>query len=304
MRLATARLDATGGIATVLIDAANTADANASDDPDATGKNTLTARVVERCDLGTMVEKSSGDLAARVANGLRRDGTVIALDRSALLPLIPRPGKILCVGLNYREHIAEMGHPTPDHPTLFAKFSTALTSPYATVTVPENLAATADYEGELAVIIGRRVKGAAGGTSEEDARAAIAGYAIANDFSQRDWQYRTQQWLQGKNLDSSSALGPWLTTADEGDPVASGAILRTWVNGELRQEHSTADLVFRPVDLVRYISKFATLEPGDVIITGTPEGVGAGDGRFLADGDVITVSIDGLGDVETTVKMS
>jgi len=194
-----------------------------------------------------------------------------------------------------------MGHPVPDHPTLFAKFSTALTGPFATVQVPEHLATKADYEGELALVIGRRLPGARGGATEQDARAAISGYSVANDFSQRDWQYRTQQWLQGKNLDASSALGPWLTT--DFDPVASGAVLRTWVNGELRQEHSTADLVFDPVELVRYISEFTTLEPGDVIITGTPEGVGAGSDRYLEDGDIVRVAIDGLGSVESTVSL-
>ncbi|WP_130840913.1 fumarylacetoacetate hydrolase family protein [Corynebacterium neomassiliense] len=290
MKLATARIDAAGSVATVLID----------DGADISGSATVTGRVVERCDLGTLLAKSPDDLESRVSTCLRRDGAEVTLDRSDLLPVVPRPGKALCVGLNYREHIVEMGHPVPDHPTLFAKFPTALTGPSATVTVPEHLAAKADYEGELVVVIGRRLPGATGGASEEDAKAAIAGYAVGDDFSQRDWQYRTQQWLQGKNLDASSALGPWLTTGV--DPVAGGAVLRTWVNGELRQEHSTADLVFPPVDLVRYISEFTTLEPGDVIFTGTPEGVGAGSGRFLRDGDVVTVSVDGLGSVETTVR--
>lgn len=291
MKLATARIDAAGSVATILVD----------DGSALPGATTISGRVVERCDLGTLLMKTPGDLTAKVELGLRRDGTPVTLDRGDLTPLIPRPGKALCVGLNYREHIMEMGHPVPDHPTLFAKFPTALTGPFTEVVVPEHLSAKADYEGELAVVIGRRLPGACGGATEEDARAAIAGYAVANDFSQRDWQYRTEQWLQGKNLDASSALGPWLTTGV--DPVAEGAVLRTRVNGELRQEHSTADLVFRPVDLVRYISEFTTLEPGDVIITGTPEGVGAGSDRFLADGDVVTVSIDGLGEVETTVRI-
>lgn len=289
MKLATARLDAAGSVATVLVEDVH---------EDAA---TVSGRVVERCDLGVLLEKSSGDLTARVENGLRRDGASVTVDRTDLLPLVPRPGKALCVGLNYREHIVEMGHPVPDHPTFFAKFATALTAPYTEVTVPEHLSAKVDYEGELAVVISRRLPGACGGASEKEVRDAIAGYAVANDFSQRDWQYRTQQWLQGKNLDASSALGPWLTT--DVDPVAEGAVLRTLVNGELRQEHSTADLVFTPVDLVRYLSEFTTLEPGDVIITGTPEGVGAGSGRFLTDGDVVTVSIDGLGGVETTVRV-
>jgi acylpyruvate hydrolase len=124
-----------------------------------------------------------------------------------------------------------------------------------------------------------------------------------NDFSQRDWQYRTQQWLQGKNLDRSSRLRPVADPGRRLRPGGRGLPLRTWVNGELRQEHSTADLVFPPVDLVRYISNFATLEPGDVIVTGTPEGVGAGSGRFLADGDVVRIEVDGLGAVESTIRM-
>lgn len=202
-----------------------------------------------------------------------------------LLPVVPNPGKIFCVGLNYREHIEEMGHPVPDHPTLFVKYSDALARPFAEVTVPAHLAQQADYEGELAVVIG------------ED--GSIAGYAVMNDFSQRDWQYRTQQWLQGKNLDASSGFGPWLTTADEVDPVAESAVLRTWVNGELRQEHSVADLVFNPQELVDYINQFTTLKAGDVIVTGTPEGVGHGmtPPQYLRDGDEIRIAVDGLGEI-------
>jgi acylpyruvate hydrolase len=286
MKLATALISGTPS--TIVVDGTDDAAA------------TVTGRVVERQDLGALARTSAAGLDAKVETGLRRDGTPVTLPRTALLPVIPRPSKVLCVGLNYREHITEMGHPVPDHPTLFAKFTSALTGPYADVRVPEHLAAKADYEGELAVVIGRRLRGARGGATEQEAREAIAGYTVADDFSQRDWQYRTQQWLQGKNLDASSALGPWLTT--DVDPVAEGAVLRTTVNGELRQEHSTADLVFSPVDLVRYISEFATLEPGDVIVTGTPEGVGAGSDRFLSDGDVVRVEIDGLGAVESTIR--
>lgn len=219
-------------------------------------------------------------------------GDLVEFASTQLRPVIPAPGKIFCVGLNYREHIEEMGHDIPDHPTLFAKFSSALAAPFGEVTLPEILGSQADYEGELAVIMGT------GGR--------IAGYAVMNDFSQRDWQYRTQQWLQGKNADASSAFGPWLTPAAEYDPVADGAVLRTWVNGELRQEHSVADLVFPPGELVAYISQFSTLEPGDVIITGTPEGVGHGmtPPRYLKDGDEVCVSIEGLGEINSTVRIA
>lgn len=209
--------------------------------------------------------------------------TTVAFSAKDLLPAVPHPGKIICVGLNYRKHIEEMGHPIPEHPTLFAKFSSALAAPYSEVTVPAHMSAQADYEGELAVIIGPD--------------SSIGGYAIMNDFSQRDWQYRTQQWLQGKNLDSSSALGPWITT--DVDPYASASVLRTWVNGELRQEHSIGDVVFSPRELVDYIGQFTTLSPGDVIATGTPHGVGHGmhPAQYLRDGDEVRIAIDGLGEV-------
>lgn len=208
-----------------------------------------------------------------------------------LAPVVPQPGKVFCVGLNFREHIAEMGHPIPDHPTLFNKFADALTGPYDEVTIPSVMAEKADYEGELAVIMGP------GGT--------IAGYAIMNDFSQRDWQYRTQQWLQGKNLVRSSGFGPWMVTADELDPVAEGCMLRTWVNGELRQEHSLADLVFSPQELIDYIQTFIPLEAGDVIAMGTPAGVGHGmkPPRYIQDGDEVRVAIDGIGEIRNTFRI-
>ena len=297
MKLATVRIDGTR--CTIHVDGIDDR-AGAGDSPQA---GSVTGRIVDRRDLGALLTANPTGIRGAVESGLRRDGDEVTVPLTDLLPVITSPSKIFCVGLNYREHIEEMGHPIPDHPTLFVKYPSALTSPYAEVTVPAGMTDKADYEGELAVIIGSRLAGARGGASEEEARAAIGGYAVFNDFSQRDWQYRTQQWLQGKNLDRSSAFGPWMTLADDYDPVAEGASLRTWVNGELRQDHSTADLVVPPVDLVRYISNFATLEPGDVIVTGTPEGVGAGSGRFLADGDVVRIEVDGLGAVESTIRM-
>ena len=227
----------------------------------------------------------------------------ISFSAEQLGPVIPKPGKIFCVGLNYREHIEEMEHPIPDHPTLFVKYASAVATPFADVIVPQGMQDKVDYEGELAVVIG-----ASGNyveaTNSPSSRPTIAGYTIMNDLSQRDWQYRTQQWLQGKNLDRSSGFGPWLTTADEYDPVAEAAMLRTWVNGELRQEHSVADLVFKPSELVGYISTFATLEPGDVIVTGTPEGVGHGmtPPRYLSHNDEVRIAIDGLGEIRNRVK--
>ena len=225
--------------------------------------------------------------------GAGSEPSEIKFSARQLAPVVPRPGKVLCTGLNFREHIVEMGHPVPDHPTLFTKFATALTTPFGAVRVPKVMAKQLDYEGELAIVMGH------GGQ--------IAGYTVMNDFSQRDWQYRTQQWLQGKNLDESSAFGPWLqlVDADTPDPVETGAMIRTWVNGELRQEHSLSDLVFKPQELVDYIQTFATLEAGDVIVLGTPAGVGHGmqPPQYLADGDVVEVEVEGLGRVSSTIEV-
>ncbi|MBC2681257.1 FAA hydrolase family protein [Corynebacterium sp. 4HC-13] len=208
-----------------------------------------------------------------------------------LAPVVPHPERIFCVGLNYREHILEMGHPVPDHPTLFGKFASSITGPFDEITVDEAMSHALDYEGELAVVIGH------GGE--------IAGYAVMNDLSQRDWQYRTQQWLQGKNLEHSSGFGPWMVTADECDPVAEGAMLRTWVNGELRQEHSVGDLVFPPRKLIDYIGIFTPLRAGDVIVTGTPEGVGHGTQppQYLEDGDEVKIAIEGVGEICNRIRI-
>ena len=250
---------------------------------------------------------SSGDAAfpypADIDQSLIPQLPEISFSPEQLGPVIPKPGKIFCVGLNYREHIEEMGHPIPDHPTLFVKYASALAAPFAEVFVPQGMQEKVDYEGELAVVIGSAQRDSQDhGTGQP--HPAIAGFTIMNDFSQRDWQYRTQQWLQGKNLDRSSGFGPWLTTADEFDPVVDGATLRTWVNDELRQEHSVADLVFSPSQLVEYISNFTTLEPGDVIVTGTPEGVGHGmkPPRYLQHGDEVRIAINGLGEICNKVE--
>ena len=210
----------------------------------------------------------------------------------ALAPLIPRPGKIFCVGLNYAAHIDEMGHDRPDVPTLFAKFADALAGPRDDLMVHADAAGALDYEGELAVVIGETTYR----VDEDEAARRIAGYAILDDFTQRDAQYATQQWLQGKTLQRTSAFGPWLATPDEFD--AATARVRTWVDGELRQDAPIADLVFPPAALVAYVSGFVQLNPGDVISTGTPAGVGHGmdPKTYLRDGQEIRVAIDGLGE--------
>ena len=232
-----------------------------------------------------------GRLIPSLWEGADPNAEEVEFTAQQLAPVVPNPRKIFCVGLNFREHIQEMGHPIPDYPTLFAKYASALAGPFHDVHVPEHMASTADYEGELAVIIGP------GGT--------IAGYSIMNDFSQRDWQYRTQQWLQGKNLVRSSGFGPWMVPASTLDPHAESATLRTWVNGELRQNHSLGDLVFPPNQLVDYINNFLPLEPGDVIVTGTPEGVGHGmkPPRYIQDGDEVRIAIDGIGEMSNRFQV-
>jgi acylpyruvate hydrolase len=204
-------------------------------------------------------------------------------------PLIPAPDKIVCVGLNYRSHIQETGREVPGHPTLFAKYRSALIGANDDIALPAASGAV-DWEAELAVIVGTRARH----VSIDEAPGVIAGYAVLNDVSMRDWQNRTLQWLQGKTWEHSTPLGPWLVTADE-SPGPSREI-SCEVDGEQMQKADTADLVFDPATLVSYISTILTLEPGDVIATGTPSGVGMGRGRFLAEGSVVVTRIAGLGE--------
>ena len=207
-------------------------------------------------------------------------------------PAVLRPGKILCVGLNYRRHIQEMGHQMPEVPQLFSKFLNALASPGDDIPIPPETSEV-DYEGELAVVIG------AGGRrlSRESALSRVFGYTTANDVSARDLQHRTSQWLLGKSLDRFMPIGPWIVTGDEArDPAAFHLTLS--VNGERRQDTPTADMIFSVPDILSYASQYWRLEPGDIILTGTPSGVINGmpeaERRWLQPGDVVVVEIDGV----------
>jgi acylpyruvate hydrolase len=207
-------------------------------------------------------------------------------------PVIPRPGKVICVGLNYAAHIEETKREHSDYPVLFTKFVTTLTGPYDPIPVPPESEAI-DYEGELVVVIGehgRRVP-------RDKALDHVAGYAIANDVTMRDYQYKTHQWLQGKVWDASTPVGPDLVTLDE---VVTPLTLKTFVNGEKVQEASTELLIFDVATLVSVVSEFATIEPGDLILTGTPGGVGyrREPQLLLGDGDVVVVEVDGVGRIE------
>ena len=211
---------------------------------------------------------------------------------------VPKPGKIFAVGHNYKEHILEMGRQLPSHPVLFAKFGNTIIGPEDDIPfypVSDQL----DYEAEFAFVIGKRAKN----VSEEDALDYVAGYAVANDVTYRDIQRRTLQWLQGKTVDGSLPMGPWLITADEiADPQTLEMVLT--VNGEERQRTNTANQVFSVKHLVSFLSNLATLEPGDIVITGTPGGViqAMEPQVWLKDGDVVRVEIDQVGVLENTVR--
>jgi 2-keto-4-pentenoate hydratase/2-oxohepta-3-ene-1,7-dioic acid hydratase in catechol pathway len=213
-----------------------------------------------------------------------------------LLAPVGRPSKFLCVGLNYADHVAETGRELPSFPVVFAKLPSCVVGTGEAIVRPA-VSDQVDWEGELAFVIGRHCRHVA----RDDAASVIAGYTIVNDVSVRDWQRRTPQWTLGKSFDTHGPMGPWLVTADELDPHA--VAIRTLVNGVVRQESNTRQLIFDCATLVETISTVCTLEPGDVIATGTPGGVGGAmtPPTFLQPGDVVRVEIDGIGALENPV---
>lgn len=223
------------------------------------------------------------------------DNDLIHAAETDLAPLL-RPGKVICCGLNYSDHIREMGRDLPVYPTLFTKFADTLTGPLDTIEIRGSDGV--DWEAELAVIVGSPLFQA----DDDEAHHAIAGYSVANDISMRDWQNRTLQWFQGKAFDASTPVGPVMVTADE---APARFEVRGYVNGELVQSGNTAALVFGPARLLSYISQFTQLRPGDVVLTGTPGGVGMGmtPPRFLSDGDVLKTEIDGIGRLENMIRI-
>jgi len=253
-----------------------------------------------RIEADRLVDLGAPDVGALLAQPRWR--TAAAADGPAydvgteLAPVVPHPGKIVCVGLNYRSHILEMGRDLPEHPTLFAKFTDALIGPTDDIALaPES--DQVDWEAELVVVLGATVRRA----DEEAAVEAIAGFTVMNDVTMRDWQFRTREWLQGKTFEGTTPLGPVLVTPDElTGGVTPELTISTTVNGELMQKADTADLLFNPIDLVRYVSTMTTLRPGDVIATGTPAGVGHArtPQRFLSDGDLVVTEVSGIGRLE------
>ncbi|MFB7494366.1 fumarylacetoacetate hydrolase family protein [Streptomyces sp. NPDC056161] len=236
----------------------------------------------------------AADGIARAAAALADDAlpaTAIAGERVG--PPLARPGALLCIGQNYAAHAAESGSAPPTEPILFYKGANTVVGPEDDVLIPPGSEKT-DWEVELAVVIGRTARYL---TAADDPLAYVAGYALSNDVSERAFQLERSggQWSKGKSCETFNPLGPWLATPDE-IPDPQRLALRSWVNGEARQDSSTADMIFPVAELVRQLSQFLVLEPGDVINTGTPQGV-ALSGRFpyLAEGDVIELEIEGLG---------
>jgi len=215
----------------------------------------------------------------------------------SLLPPIPDPDKIVCIGLNYKKHAAEAGMEPPAAPTIFGKYRNALAAPGATVRLPAN-SGKVDYEAEVAFVVGTRAKDVA----EADALAHIAGYTLLNDLSARDLQFSTPQWMSGKVFDGAAPCGPWLVTPDEAGPADAIEISLT-LNGERMQAARTDDLIFSIPQLLSHLSELMTLEPGDIVSTGTPEGVGSvrQPRVWLADGDEIAVASPTLGRLETRI---
>jgi acylpyruvate hydrolase len=210
---------------------------------------------------------------------------------------IERPGKVICVGLNYRSHLAEIGERVPEYPILFLKPATSIIGHGQPIVLPR-LSRQVDFEGELAVVVGRRGKY----IPEGDALSYVAGYTCANDVSAHDIEFRTSQWTSGKMLDTFCPLGPALVPA-EGITNPNSLVLKTTLNWETVQEESTSDMVFSVPFLISYISSLATLEPGDVILTGTPAGIGCNRRPqiFLRAGDEISIQIDGIGTLTNPV---
>lgn len=214
----------------------------------------------------------------------------VGYDAELVAPL-PKPGKIICCGLNYHDHIVETGREVPEYPTLFAKFADTITDPYAPIEVGSD-SVKVDWEAELAVVVGASIRRA----TRAQAKEAILGYTVANDVSYRDWQSRTLQWFQGKAWDATMPVGPVIVTADEISPE-EGLVISSEIDGEVVQSSSTKELVFDAADLVAYVSQFTQLSPGDLILTGTPGGVGLGmtPQRWLRDGETLTTTIEGIG---------
>ncbi|HEY8597197.1 MAG TPA: fumarylacetoacetate hydrolase family protein [Thermomicrobiales bacterium] len=252
-----------------------------------------------RLDGDTVVELPDSDVGAILAGGAASLAAAASADGPRhpyadvdLAPVVPRPPKIICIGQNYMAHIAEMGSTPPKFPTLFAKYTRALIGPRDEITLPK-ASEKMDWEVELAIVIGSEGRH----LTAENAMDVVAGYTVLNDVSARDFQRRTEQWLQGKTFEGTTPVGPVLVTKDELDP--SDLALTTEIDGQTMQSSRTSDLLFKPAEILAYISQIITLEPGDIIATGTPSGVGSGRNPqvWLQAGQTVTCTVEGIGSV-------
>ena len=258
------------------------------------GGGTTAARL-EGDALVPLAASDVGELLARgnpAAAAERPGAGPVPASEASFAPVVTRPSKVLCVGLNYRAHILETGRELPEYPTLFAKFADTLLGAHDDLVLPA-VSERVDWDVELGVVIGRPIHRA----SRDEAAAAIAGYTVTNDVSMRDWQRRTLQWLQGKAFERTTPAGPYLVTGDElGD--AADLEIRCEVDGAVMQQSRTSDLLFGPADIAAYASQIITLQPGDLLLTGTPGGVG--DARtppvYLQPGQTLRSVVEGVGE--------
>lgn len=257
----------------------------------------LPTNPVEFIANGDMALQSAKEAIDYALGHSENTSAIYKKDSVEIGPPVIKPNKIICVGLNYKNHIIEMKRDFPAHPVIFAKFATTIAAPNDVFPLNSELTKKLDYEAELAFVIGKEGKN----IKAEDALDYVFGYTVANDITARDMQKRTIQWLQGKTLDKSLPLGPVIVTKDEiANPHALDISLT--VNGEVRQQSNTEQLLFNVNHLVEFLSGICTLEPGDIVCTGTPGGVGETQNKFLQDGDVVKVEISGIGAILTTIK--
>jgi acylpyruvate hydrolase len=251
-------------------------------------------------DMVALCTRGAAGFAAAAKEAASAPATArIPLDAARLLPVVPRPGKIICLGLNYADHAAEGGNQRPDYPSFFLRGASSLVAHGAAIQRPR-VSSQLDFEAELAVVIGRTSRH----LSEADALEAVAGYACFNDATLRDYQRRTAQWTIGKNFDATGALGPWLVPAAELPPGAAGLKIESRLNGTVMQSSNTAQMLFPVAETLCLLTEALTLEPGDVIVMGTPAGVGYARKPpvWMKAGDTIEIEIEGIGVLSNPVE--
>ena len=256
-------------------------------------------------DMDDLVQNSRATEVSAIVNRLRQDGGIESAEvaEATFAPLVTRPQKIICVGFNYRAHAAETGTPIPKAPPLFSKFVNALNHHDGDIELPTLVDKEFDYETELVIVFGQKCKN----VSKDNALSVVAGYAIGNDFSARGLQNITTQFMAGKTSDGFAPLGPWLVTRDC-VPDPNNLQLRTWVNGEIRQDSNTSEMIFDCREIISYVASIMTIEPGDILFTGTPPGVIWGqkvpreERQWLKAGDTVVSAIEGLGELAVHLR--